>query len=359
MTLGLTMIVKNESDVLERVLDAMKGVADEIVVVDTGSDDGTAEIARRFTDGVYSFEWCDDFSAARNFALSKSTADYWIWLDADDIVPPATLKRIARFKKAPGDADVVMMPYVASTDERGKPTFSYCRERIMRRGAQLIWRGRVHEAVAPTGKVVYLNAPIVHAKPTGRSAGTRNLDIYRSMRQRGERFEPRELYYFARELYYNGYYKDAAENFERFSATDGYAVNKADACLLLSRCKKQLGDNDGAVRSALGAMLYGPPSAEVCCELGGLFFDMSDYRTAVYWYSRALGASRDIKNGAFVNTEYGGFVPLVWLAVCYDRIGDVKKAFSYHLRAQKIHPDNPAVAANREYFSNLGFVEPK
>ena len=74
MTLALTMIVKNESDVLARALDGIKDAVDEIVIVDTGSTDDTADIARRYTDKVYAFEWCDDFSAARNYALSKTSA---------------------------------------------------------------------------------------------------------------------------------------------------------------------------------------------------------------------------------------------------------------------------------------------
>ena len=73
MTLGLCMIVKNESEVLERVLENAKIFADEIVIVDTGSNDNTVEIAKKITAKVYSYEWNDDFSAARNYALSKVT----------------------------------------------------------------------------------------------------------------------------------------------------------------------------------------------------------------------------------------------------------------------------------------------
>ena len=129
-TLGLSMIVKNESDVLSRALDGIKDVVDEIVIVDTGSTDDTVEIARRYTNKVYAFDWINDFSAARNFALSKTTSDYYIWLDADDVVPlptAAAVKKLMRRKAI--DFDIVMLPYVVATDASGNPTYTYYRDR--------------------------------------------------------------------------------------------------------------------------------------------------------------------------------------------------------------------------------------
>lgn len=357
MTLGLCMIVKNESDVLARVLDSARSFVDEIVVVDTGSTDDTANIALGYTDKVYTFEWCDDFAAARNFALSKITTDYWIWLDADDVVPPESGKAIARFMRAAdGSVDAVMLPYVLGVDDRGKPTFSYFRERIIKNSPSMVWRGRVHEAVAVHGNVVYLKNRIMHAKPQGRSSGTRNLDIYRKMIDEGVSLDARELYYFARELYYNGFVAEAAERFEEFLALpDGFDVNKADACLMLARCRKSSGDLRAALIAAFSGFAYGLPSGEACCEIASIFFAMNDYRSAAYWYERAARTKPDISTGAFVDGAYYGFIPLVWLSVCYDRLNDKKKAYGYHCRARKIAPDHPSVVANERYFSALGF----
>ena len=87
-TLSLCMIVKDEEPVLERCLESVRGLFDEIVVIDTGSVDRTREIALSFGAFVYDFPWRDDFSAARNFSFSKATGNYLFWMDADDVLPP-------------------------------------------------------------------------------------------------------------------------------------------------------------------------------------------------------------------------------------------------------------------------------
>ena len=71
ITISLCMIVRDEEEVLARCLESVRGIADEIIVVDTGSKDLTPEIARQFTEQVFSFPWVDDFAAARNFSARR------------------------------------------------------------------------------------------------------------------------------------------------------------------------------------------------------------------------------------------------------------------------------------------------
>ncbi|MEJ9268433.1 glycosyltransferase family 2 protein, partial [Bacillus thuringiensis] len=91
ITISLCMIVKNEVEVLSRCLDAIRDGVEEIIIVDTGSTDATKKVAQQYTAKIYDFEWIDDFSAARNFAFSKATNEYILWLDADDIEGVAKL----------------------------------------------------------------------------------------------------------------------------------------------------------------------------------------------------------------------------------------------------------------------------
>src|SRR6185437_15956658 len=78
------MIVKNEEVHLARSLRALAKVVDEIIVVDTGSTDKTMDIARAHHAKLFQFEWCNDFSAARNESLRHATGDWLVWIDADE-----------------------------------------------------------------------------------------------------------------------------------------------------------------------------------------------------------------------------------------------------------------------------------
>ncbi|WP_171003533.1 glycosyltransferase [Ruminiclostridium herbifermentans] len=85
-TISLCMIVKNEGDIIGTTLDRVYDYVQEIIVVDTGSTDDTVRIVNRYTDKIFSFEWCNDFSKARNYANSFASCDYIMNIDADELV---------------------------------------------------------------------------------------------------------------------------------------------------------------------------------------------------------------------------------------------------------------------------------
>ena len=86
MNLSVCIITKNECENLKKCLQALKPYDLEIVVVDTGSTDGTLKMVREYTDAVFEFSWCDDFAKAKNFAISKAKNDRVLVLDSDEYV---------------------------------------------------------------------------------------------------------------------------------------------------------------------------------------------------------------------------------------------------------------------------------
>ena len=86
--LNICYIVKNSIFKLPKVLDVMSKLSRDIIVIDTGSTDGTKEwLKSKDYAKVYDFEWCDDFSKARNFALSKCDKKFTLMMDDDEVVP--------------------------------------------------------------------------------------------------------------------------------------------------------------------------------------------------------------------------------------------------------------------------------
>ncbi|MDJ0677767.1 MAG: tetratricopeptide repeat protein [Calothrix sp. MO_167.B42] len=94
MKLSLCMIVKDEARALPKCLQSAKKLVDEIVVLDTGSTDKTPQIAREHGAKVHDFQWCNDFSAARNEALKYVTGDWVLVLDADETLVPGIMPQL-------------------------------------------------------------------------------------------------------------------------------------------------------------------------------------------------------------------------------------------------------------------------
>ncbi|MCU7497220.1 MAG: glycosyltransferase [Ignavibacteria bacterium] len=144
-SLTLSMIVKNEEKYLQECLDSVKDIAGEIVVVDTGSTDRTIEIAERAGARVYNFDWVNDFSAARNYALSKSTGDWILYLDADERLSQKShkeLKSIISSKKK--EAYFCIVNSIGSAAQKSNK-MRYAR--LFRNEKSIKFSGSIHEQI--------------------------------------------------------------------------------------------------------------------------------------------------------------------------------------------------------------------
>ena len=350
MTLSVCLIVKDEEAVLARCLGCVSKFADEIVIVDTGSLDGTVQIAKKFTDKVYFFKWCDDFSAARNFAFDKATSELIMWLDADDFITDENCAKIKNLKNNFAGFDMAVLPYAAAFDG-DKPTFIYNRERIFRRDKGYRFSGEVHEAVTAHGKIYYSDAAIYHKK-VKQNEPLRNLRILQKKLSSGNELNDREKFYYGRELLFNKMYREAIAVLEDFLSGSGWVVNKVEACLNLYQAYRAVGEENKAMNSLLKSFILLPPNSQICCILGEYFFNKGELKNSVYWYEEALKA--ESVEGSFVNTDFCGFIPYMQLCVLYDRLGDRQKAYACNEKAGEIKPHNENYLYNVKYFEKLG-----
>ncbi len=175
-TLALAMITKNEAEKLRRCLESVKNYVDEIVVVDTGSEDNSVEVAREFTDKVYNFEWIGDFSAARNFSIEKVDSDYVLVLDTDEWIESMDLDKVKAMLKGNVIGIVSRNDYLSDMDT----TDGYSAIKITRVFPKSErYRGKIHEQVNSTLKAVELPLVLGHDGYVDREnyKSKRNMDL--------------------------------------------------------------------------------------------------------------------------------------------------------------------------------------
>ncbi len=160
--ISLCMIVRNEEQFLAQCLRSVRAVVDEIVVVDTGSTDSTPRIAADFGAHVFSFQWTDDFSAARNYSLEHAGGNWILVLDADEIIAQRDTEKIRALEK--GDTDAYLFTYRSYSQDsydirwiandgsydEGKGWDGWLSGRVVRmfrRDDRIRFRGAVHETV--------------------------------------------------------------------------------------------------------------------------------------------------------------------------------------------------------------------
>ncbi len=353
ITLSLCMIVKNEHDTLGRCLDSMKDIADEIIIVDTGSTDDTKEIALRYTNNVYDFKWCYDFSKARNFSFSKATKDYIMWLDADDVILEEDREKLKVLKKILTlDIDMVLLKYNLNLDKNGIPALSFYRERIVKRSKNFKWISPIHEVIPRSGKVLKEDIAITHKKIHA-SDPKRNLTIFEKMKEKGEIFDARQTFYYARELMYAKRYEESIKEYNNlFNMPDAWVENKISACLDLYHLYTDLKDETSALSLLFKSFEYDVPRAEVCCNIGQHFISKKNYTLAIYWLKEALDKKYDISSGGFFSKDYYDFIPYINLCVCYYHLGDIDHAIEYNEMAGSIKPENPSYLNNKTFFES-------
>lgn len=339
-TISVCMIVKNEEKVLARCLECVKAFADEIIVVDTGSTDRTKEIAKDFTDKIFEFEWCDDFSKARNFAFSLASCDYQMWLDADDFITKENVEKIKELKESDKNADIFMCKYIFGT-------LSYYRERIVKRSQHFVWKGFVHEVIVPSGKIEYLDIEIEHRKIEKYDPG-RNLRLYQKALKNGAKFSAREQYYYSRELFYNSKYIKAIESFKKFlRMPNNYSADVVGAYIMISDCQMAIQEFDQAITTLYDCIKYFPPNAEICCKIAYAYLSKNDEKPAIFWFKCAMQTEKQTEG--FVQEDFCELIPCIELSrLLYT--SDYPSAKKFHERAKEISPNNSIIQYNSKFF---------
>ena len=146
MRISACYIVKNERDNIRRSIESLQNQYDELIVVDTGSKDGTQDVVRNFGGQVFEYHWKDDFAAARNFALAQASGDWLIFLDADEYFTVDTAGNLRRvLEMASPEADGIFVDMVNFDADTGIVQDHFYQVRLLRNKPGLHYEGIIHE----------------------------------------------------------------------------------------------------------------------------------------------------------------------------------------------------------------------
>lgn len=318
ISISLCMIVKNEEKILARCLDSLKDLMDEIIIIDTGSTDSTKEIAARYTDKIYDFEWVDDFSAARNFSFSKATKDYIYAADADEVLDFENHERFRQLKEVLlPEIEIVQMKYVTSADYNTVYNFQKeYRPKLFKRIRTFSWISPVHETVSLTPVVFDSDIEVLHLPQSKHTR--RDFSTFINAIHKGTRIEKYLLIMFCKELFISGddedflHVKDIFINILSTEIRD--EDEKKNINCVLARIYRLTGQINEFFKICLKDMAH-DPCAEICMEIGEYFFCEGDFEEAVIWYINAAN-----ETPSAINIHSSGDLPLLRLSDCYTEL---------------------------------------
>jgi glycosyltransferase involved in cell wall biosynthesis len=247
-TIGVAIICKNESVLLSRCLDSVKGL-DGIFISDTGSTDNTVEIAKKYTSNVWTENlWEDDFAKARNFIKSKVTTDWILSLDCDEVLQDVSAVREAVALAETRHALAVDCTCIA--EDNGQ--FFYY-PRLFKNSPQVWWEGAIHNTLSVLGEKLGNVRITVGYSPAHKNDPDRSFRILKKDVE--EHFHPRAMFYLGREYWYRHDYENCVIMMGKYVQVSTFMSEKADAFLIMARSYWAMGMGDDARDSCVQALI--------------------------------------------------------------------------------------------------------
>ena len=339
--LSICIITKNECENLKICLDRIKDLGCEIVVVDTGSTDDSRKIASAITPCVYEFAWCDDFSAARNYAVQKAGNDWILFLDSDEFVDMFDMpKLLEQMQTMPASIGHIHIKSLYESD--GQMMSST--EPIARLFSRKLYHfeGRIHEQIVPLDTSTepdYFDAPIyvTHVGYQGNDAlraekADRNLKLLlRELEAQPD--DSYTLYQIGNSYFYSKQYAQAIPYFERamelpLDTKLSYVhsiINLYGYCLINTKRFA-----DALMLEAVYDDFKG--DADYLFVLGLIYMNNAQFSKAVESFLAATQIPSCVVDGV---NSYSAFYNIGVILEC---LGDTKNALVYYEKAGNYTP---------------------
>lgn len=336
MRISACAIVRDEERNIGRWLDNVRRVADEIIVVDTGSQDRTIDILREQGIEPYHFKWCDNFAMAKNYAVSKATGDWILFLDADEYFDDNSVKVFAavmnKYHKMKKIGAILCRLINIDTDNMNKVTGSMLQVRIFRNVAQIAFEGAVHEhLVVQNGNYTMQYCKQLVICHTGYSSSivkekaARNLPILLAEEKKPADKPANALYLFLSDAYNALEQYDKALEYAKKAVQAGvYALGDAGHCYknLVSAMARTNQPVDEIISVLDEALEKVPDSIFFMIEKGHFYYTVKDYLSALHWFEKAM-LEHDKQREAMDAGELASNDVISLLPMLYGELADI------------------------------------
>lgn len=354
MRISLCMIMRDEEEMLPRTLAAVAPAVDEMIIVDTGSQDRSIEIARSFGATVIEREWTGDFSAARNVSLNAATGDWILYLDADEVLVAEDAEKLRELAGHTWrEALFFDETNFTGNDETGTIVV-HAALRMIRNRPEHRFSGRLHEQIANTlpadlpERITQTPLRIHHYGYLGvvrdsKDKSRRNLELLQKQKEEGA---PSAFlhYNLGSEHFALGETEVALAEFEEswrvIHEEEGTLHHEFVPSLTIRLVKalRAAGRNEDAIARAEEGLARFPGFTDLVYEQGlaALHLDRED--EAVAYLEKAISMG-DAPSRYTALMGAGTFLPRIILAVRHQRRGEVDEAVELMEWCMDNHPE--------------------
>lgn len=357
-------IVKNEADILRKMLDSVKDVADRIVICDTGSTDNTIEVAREYTDEILihpkSEFWKEnkelfEFDEARNFVLEHIDADsdWIISIDADEVLESQSAKQLRNILENENEKTRLLLISMNMLHDNGVPHQTFMAERIWRGKQGVRFGGGMHNWVdvpADETRVARPDIHFLHCR-NGKAEQTRT-DRAEQRIAMSERifmnkieenpYDRRSLFYLAGTYFDNGDVEKAIEWFKEYLLVSDFPEEMYEASFLLGMSYMRLNQIDKAREAFYDGIRHNWRRCECNFMLGAIAETIGDLDQAIWWYKTCTLKPVPV-DPMFVEVDKHTYAPHERLWNIYMNIGNNQLAGNHAISAIEFNAPNAQI----------------
>jgi len=325
-TVSLCMIVRDEAETLQRAIESVRSVVDEVVIgIDDQSTDASEEIARQSTDKVHRFKWRDSFAAARNEMLAHSTGDWVLILDGHEVLRESCVPLFRKMlENLPEDTDAV--GFRVQMDAGDNNVYGI-QLRLFRNHGRLRYTGDVHNVVeCDKEKTIGFADIVIDHFRTARNRELRekqrNEMVPRKMREALAK-NPRHtkaLYYLGMHAQERRDYRQAIEYYRRYLKCSDHPEERYKVIWQLGRALYQAGEKQAPKETFFAGIRERWDLPECYVALGDMALHEKKYDEAEHYFKLAVDRRLRL-SGVFFSHDFYTSLPYHKLCEVYERSG--------------------------------------